>query len=227
MYEFLYTLYIINYKGAFMKKLLRLMTVIFTILVLTACGDNKNTSSDTVNNTPPTAPDTTNTPPAEETKENTGISVDKGLLDVELTLPAVFVGEDASGELTEENKKNGFKTAKLNEDGSVTYTISKNDYEKLLSETRKVINETLEKMPEEFQSIKKVEVNNDYSVVTFTVNQEAYESSFDAFAALGAYLQIGFYQALNGVEEAKLIVEVKDENSLETFATYNYPEDLG
>lgn len=209
-----------------MKKLLRLMTVIFTILALTACGGNKNSSSDTTNDTPPTGPDTTNTP-TEEAKKNAGISVDEGLFDVELTLPALFVGEDATGELTEENKENGFKTSKLNEDGSVTYTISKNDYEKLLSETRKVINETLEKMPEEFQSIKKAEVNNDFSVVTFTVNQEAYENSFDAFAALGAYLQIGLYQALNGVEEAKLIVEVKDENSLETFETYNYPEDLG
>ena len=79
---------------------------------------------------------------------------------------------------------------------------------------------------EDFASIKDVEYNKDFSKFTLTVDKEAFESSFDGFAAMGLAMSGMFYQVYDGVDAEKLNVTIDtvDQSTGEVFSTVKYPE---
>ena len=79
---------------------------------------------------------------------------------------------------------------------------------------------------EDFASIKDVEYNKDFTKFTLTVDKEAFENSFDGFAAMGLAMSGMFYQVYDGVDAEKLNVTIDtvDQSTGEVFGTVNYPE---
>ena len=64
------------------------------------------------------------------------VEIGKGLLDVTITLPASLVEEDNIEATIKEAKEKGVKEAVLNDDGSLTYKMSKSVYRELKQELK-------------------------------------------------------------------------------------------
>ncbi|OPH47320.1 hypothetical protein BC351_11620 [Paenibacillus ferrarius] len=158
------------------------------------------------------------------------VEVDKGLLNVEITLPAsMFKGQDVEQVITQA-KAEGVKEATKNEDGSITYKMSKSVHTELVKEMEAQILKTIEdvKSGKNFPSIKDVSYNKPFSEFTLTVDKEAYEKSFDGFASLGIGLSSMYYQLFNGVssDKNKVTINIKDEKTGSVFKTVVYPDAL-
>lgn len=160
-----------------------------------------------------------------------GLEVDKGLLDVTITFPASMFegGEGISDDEIKSAEAKGIKVTK-NDDGSVTYKMSKSTHKKLMEETKKSTAESLDKIATggDYESISGVAYNDDFSQISLKVNKEKYENSLDSFAALNAGLQGMFYQVFDGKKEDTMKVKVDfiDEKTGGVLDTVTYPDAL-
>lgn len=158
--------------------------------------------------------------------EVTSEVVDENLLTVDFTIPAEFFSEDspATDELTQEQKDSGIKSATVNDDGSVTYTIGKLAYQKLIKEMKTSTEEGLNDITKDYDCIKAVEFNSDFSEITLNANKEEYENGLNAFCVMQAGMLAMFYQSYSGVKKADLksIIKVIDENG-NVLDTAKYP----
>lgn len=166
---------------------------------------------------------------ADKASEET-LKVDKGLLNVEVTIPAtLYKGQDIDS-IISEAKNSGIKGVIKNDDGSLTYKMSKSEHKKMMKELKERIVKSVEelKTSEDFTSINDVAYNKSFSEFTLTVNKEKFEGSFDALASFGLALAGMYYQLFNGadVEHYKVTVYIKDESNGEVFDTMVYPDEL-
>lgn len=200
-----------------MKKVITIFLLTSLFIISTACGKDpagKSVAKDE----------------EAQKKEEQSVEVDKGLLNVEVTLPKEFVEEENLEDLTAQAKEEGVKEITKNDDGSVTYKMSKSEYKKLMKEmeeeTLKYIEET--KNSEDFPSIKDITYNKSFSEYTLSVDKEVFESGFDGFAAMGLGITGLYHQVFSGIpaEKAKVTIDVKDVESGEVFNTLVYPDDL-
>ncbi|MCC3646824.1 hypothetical protein JGK52_09040 [Cytobacillus oceanisediminis] len=196
-----------------MKKLIVFMSVM--IVLLSACSDGEKTAGKKEAGT------------EKKTEESEAVEVDKGLLNVEVTLPAsMFEGEDADSSIAEAEKE-GIKVTK-NDDGSVTYKMSKAKHKEMMKEMETELQKTIAdtKNGEDYPSVKEVTNNKDFSEFTLEVDREAYENSFDGFAVFGLGLSGVFYQLFNGVdpEDYEVKILVKDSATGELFNEVIYPD---
>lgn len=204
-----------------MKKITYLAFLLLVALLLVACSSNEeSTSKETEVN---------ESQENETENEGEGINVDKGLFNVEITLPDVFFeGEDIDSVIANA-EEDGMEVTK-NEDGSLTYKVSKAKHEELMNELETSITESVEDMinSEDYISIKDITYNKKFSEFTLLVDKNAYENSFDGFAVLGLGMSGAMYQLFNGadIDNYNVKIIVKDESTQEVIAEANYPEDL-
>ncbi|WP_404321819.1 hypothetical protein LG298_15155 [Cytobacillus firmus] len=196
-----------------MKKLIVFMSVM--IVLLSACSESEKTAGE---KEPVTE---------KKTEESEAVEVDKGLLNVVITLPAsMFEGEDADSSIAEAEKE-GIKVTR-NDDGSVTYKMSKAKHKEMMKEMETELQKTIAdtKNGEDYPSVKEVTNNKDFSEFTLEVDREAYENSFDGFAVFGLGLSGMFYQLFNGVdpEDYEVKILVKDTATGEVFNEVIYPD---
>lgn len=127
------------------------------------------------------------------------IEVDKNLFDVVITMPADLVGETTQEELDQQAAESGVHSITLNEDGSATYVMSKEQHKKLLEETRQSIQSSLDEMvgSEDYPNITSIEANDNFT--SFTVTTTSTELSLtEAFSVMGFYLYGGVYGIFSG-----------------------------
>lgn len=206
-----------------MKKML-LGLILMSMLVLTACSstdDNEKQSTDKET--------TENVAADSKTEKDESVGVDKGLFNVEVTLPASFFeGEDIDTAIAEA-KADGIKEATKNADGSVTYKMSKDKHKEMMSEMEVGVKEYMDELvTEDYPSIREVTANKEYSTYTLTVDKALYEGSFDGFASMGLGMMGMYYQVFDGVdaENAKVEINVQDEATSEVFETMVFPDDM-
>jgi hypothetical protein len=202
-----------------MKKLMLMITPVLIFTLLSGCS-----SSDTSN-----AADKDNTEETDQEQTNEGVEVDKGLLNVEVTLPAsMFEGEDVDASFAEV-EKDGVEATK-NEDGSVTYKMSKSKHKEMLKELETGIIESIEDMKnnEDFVSIQEITYNKSFSEFTMVVDKATYENSMDSFVIFGLGLSGMYYQLFNGADEDDYRVKiiVKDKTTDEVMEEVIYPDSL-
>jgi len=193
---------------------------VLSLLVISACSDanevnnnDENTSQDDVQ---------------EQEEDEDAIEVDKGLLNVEITLPEMFFEDENMDEMIEEAKEEGIKDVTQNEDGTVTFKMSKKDHKEMLRELEENVKETVEdiKNDEEFASIVDVTYNKSFTEFTIIADREGFENSFDGFAILGVGMSGTFYQLFSGedMQTSEVTVFVEDEATGEVFEEITYPE---
>lgn len=164
-------------------------------------------------------------------KENKdAVEVDKGLLNVEVTLPAAFFeGQDIDKAIAQA-KKDGVKEVTKNEDGTLTFKMSKSQHKKMMKEMETTIKDSVKELEtnKDLASIKSVEYNKSFSEFTIVVKQSDYENSMDGFAILGIAMQSMFYQLFDGVkpDAYKATIHLKDEATSKVFDTIVYPDAL-
>lgn len=199
-----------------MKKLVSLLFLVFVMVIVSACGKEEA--------------DKKKAEPAKSEQEEKGVEVEKGLRNVEVTLPASLIGEKDIDELVKEAKAKGVKEVTKNEDGSITYKMSKQEHEKMMQEMEKSVQKYIEetKNDENVSSIKDITHNKSFTEFTLSVDQEKYEKSFDRVAALGLGMSGLYYQVFSGesAEEAKVTISLKNADTGEVFDTIVYPDDL-
>lgn len=161
-----------------------------------------------------------------ETTENNDIAiddivVDKGLFDVSITIPAEFIS-DPDKMISEANATEGIESCTLNEDGSVTYIMTKEAHEKMIEEFKSGFDESFNSQLNSgiYTSITKVEHNEDFTDFTIYVSDyELYKGSMDGMIQISILLYVGYYDALRGetTDESQLKFTVVDDSTGEKY----------
>lgn len=175
-------------------KLIKILLCIFMVLNLLGCSGNKS-SDDTQSSN----------------ESNEGIKVSAGedstkiyntVTNVRVTLPASLF-EYADEEITQEDLdkvafENGFISATLNEDGSVTYVMSKDKYNAYVAELTMSIDKGLEELCNtEDSTIVDIKHNADFT--DYTITLDADEVGFtESFVSLAIVLYSAFYYGFTG-----------------------------
>ncbi|CCY81486.1 putative uncharacterized protein [Clostridium sp. CAG:149] len=204
-----------------MKKRLGIIAV---ALLLSACGGQP---SDPVNETTVVETTSAATTNAENDLEAIGdINVDTNLFDVEITMPAEYVGELTQEELNAEAAKGGYEVT-LNEDGSATYRMTKQQHKKMMEEMAESIDETLDSMiqSEDYPNITKIETNNDYTLFTVTTTSTEVSLS-ESFSTIGFYMYSGMYNIFNGTPVENVHVEFVNADTGEVISSAD-SKDMG
>ena len=166
----------------------------------------------------------------EQTEDGGGIEVDRGLLSVEITIPASLAGEGDLNELIAEFAAEGIDVsdARRNPDGSVTYKMSRGDHGRLLTSLRNSFTEGFKESSEEFESVQSISSNNDLTKFEITVDREAFENSFDGFVSFVPLFAAGIYAAFDGRDPEGMRVEINyvDSATGQVFETVVAPDDF-
>ena len=233
-----------------MKKILCYAIILTVMVSMTACGANNKESqsanettvaesvpeSSTIETTTaaPTEMETTISAEEQQMQKDMDelsaigdIEVKNGLLTVALTFPA-----DLAGEITQEqlDKQIGDTCvdAKLNEDGSVTYKLTKAQYQEMLAGMKESMEEGFQELidDDENYSITDIKYNDDLSVYDVTIDAE--EIGFgDSFATFLFYMYTGMYDIFTGKKTEHVIVNFYNEEGglLDSFDSANMQDE--
>jgi hypothetical protein len=197
------------------KKMKRFMCLVLSILImpsLCACGKADTAEpgkpaaaalpapeAPEASSEAPTSEENTVEDPAWDQLESLGkVTTENGIFYVTITIPADMVGADTTQESLDAEKNEFFTSAKLNDDGSVTYKMTKRQHKAMLDEFTKKIDEGLQELVD----------NADYAFTKITHN--ANYSSFDAYLStshvgiteslmvLALYMYGGLYGLISG-----------------------------
>jgi hypothetical protein len=190
-----------------MKKLFIGMAL--TVAMLAACGDDEAA-----------------TKKGDSEQE---IAVDKGLLDVELTLPADLFEGQTEDEIIANAKEEGVKEVKVNEDGTVYYKMSKSEHKKMMEAMKQGVVESITEIvnSDDFPSIKEISYNKDFTEYDITVDRTAFDNSMDGFVLFSLAISSTYYNAFDGKsDDLKFTMNMIDEATGEVFDTTVLPDDL-
>ena len=187
-----------------MKKVISMFLAILMAFSLVACG------------------------PKENTNDSSQIEVSEGLLEVSITLPAEFV---TMSDMTEEaylaylESDLRITNATFNEDGSVTFTVTKAAHREMMTEMMLAIDESIaEAVADETNSFSEITHNADLTEFNFIVNKAQYEEGFDGLYVWAFGLSSSFYQTFNGTADATITMNIIDEATNEIFETATFPD---
>lgn len=198
-------------------KRIYLITLIFSMFVfLISCSSGEKGSNGHETNT------------SENSKKDDSISVDKNLLDVEVTLPAsLFEGQDIDKVITEA-EQDGIKEVIKNADGSLTYKMTKSKHKELINELESGIKKTIDELKRDKSLIviQDITYNDNFSEFNMIVDVSSSENSMYGLAAIGLGISGMYYQVFNGVKDFKVTVNIKNASTGEILDTFVYPDIL-
>ena len=162
------------------------------------------------------------------TSVDDGISVDKNLFSVDVTIPASFYEDEkiTQAELEADAAKKGYGKAKLNSDGSVSFRMSKAQHKAALAEMKKSLDDYIQESVDASPKIfKKISYNSNMTEFNISVDKASYEDDFSAgFIGFGMALQSSFYQMFNGTQNPKTELKFIDASTGKVFDTAQWPE---
>lgn len=198
----------------------KIFLILFFSLFIVACG---SATDDQVEQAEDATEQST-----DKTENDSGIEVDKGIFNVEVTLPPELFEDEEVSHIEAEIKEDSNAEVIQNDDGSITFKMSKKDHKKMMSEMKDGFIETIDEIVEddEFSSIKDITYNKDFTEIKISADKEVFENSFDGIATFSLGLGSMYYQAFNGkdLEKEKVIILVEDESTNEVFNEIVYPD---
>ena len=200
-----------------MKRFFAAVLTLAMMLSLCACGATAGQNEQPSEGAAAAAPD-----PSEEA----AMTVDEGLFEVEITLPASFFEEESEEEIRAKAEENGFRACIVQEDGSVTYKMTKAKHREMLEEMRADLDESISEMihgEDAVKSFRKIEHAEDFSSFDIYVDRAEY-TSLDGLYVLAFYLSGAYDQAFDGkdINRIDVVVNFIDEATNETFASSSY-----
>jgi hypothetical protein len=156
------------------------------------------------------------------------VEVDRGLLNVEVTLPPVYFEGQSPEDILSEARGDGISDVTVNPDGSVTYRMSKMRHRELMQEINASLRESLVTLPDDFSSVQEVTVNQDVTAFRIVADQAAYESSLDGFVIFAIAMQAGMYHLFDGAtsDSYRVTIDLVDAASGTVFDTVVLPDDF-
>lgn len=152
-----------------------------------------------------------------------GVDVDPGLFSVTLTIPSDYIDAGTTQEsLDATAKEEGYKSATLNSDGSVTYIMTKAQHREMMSGISQGINDSLAEIAnsEEYPTIKKIEANSDYTQYKVYLSSDKVGVS-ESMATFGLYIFSGTYHIFNGTEPGNVNIQFINEATGEVIESAN------
>lgn len=214
----------------------RIMAVFFIITIFIAgCANNSKGSptpgetsavQETVDRSTLSAP-TAATEPIDDTSNV--IEVDKNLLNVTITLPSSWFQDDPPTQEKLDNDPEKLEGVDyvLNDDGSISMTMSRSRHKDLIEEfalqTEEVYNSLIS---DETPSFKSITHDADFKDIRIVVDQTSYENSWDSIGLISVYLQTAYYHIFNGekYEDVDFKIHLIDEKTNVEFKTSTYQE---
>lgn len=168
-------------------------------LCLTACGGGAASTTTAGQDTAASA-----------SSSEDGLNVEKNLFSVTLTYPASMVDEGTTQDSlnNEISGIDGIKSATLNEDGSVTYIMTKAYHKQIVDDMAQTIDESMAEMvgSEDYPNFTNVEANEDYTVFTVTTKSKAL-SLDESLSLLQFYTEGAFYSVVSGNDADSIHVD--------------------
>ena len=135
-----------------------------------------------------------------EVEETGKIEVDDGLLTVEIEIPKNMAGDmtqEAADALVEEK---GFLSVTLNDDGSITYKMTKKRHKELLSEMKNELTDFSDYIGTEgYENVTDISANDD--LTEFVVSTRSKELNADeSFLSMYLFVEGGMYSVFSGNE---------------------------
>lgn len=189
-----------------MRKILTLLLAFSLVFILNGCAE-QSSISEAENNT--IEQDNFTVSKNSQTEETNDINkleaigdveVDKGLFNVTIQVPSDFAeAEKTQADYDLIAKEKGWKSITLNEDGSLTYEMTKNQHKELMNETVKSFRKSLDEMISsgEYENFVNIEVNADYSEFTVITKSEELDMT-ESFSTMAFYMMSGMYNIFNG-----------------------------
>jgi hypothetical protein len=194
-----------------MKKILALLITLTMVLSLCACSNSGTSNQE--------GADTTR---SEE--ESGGPAADKEELNVTITLPASMYEGETEFDAEAYSKEQGFKETKVNEDGSISITMSKSRHVELMSKMKTDIDQSFAALVKEMPYIESITPEEGFSNIVIEVEKEGYEAAFMDMTIL-AGLSAMLYQQYEGSQPNCEIV-IKDAFNGDILNTVIYPDVL-
>lgn len=199
----------------------KVLVILLSLIVLVACGTNNESTKKEEEKA-------TNGEKTETSEDGASLDVDKNLLSVEITVPANMVEDIA--DTVAQGEEEGFQVTE-NEDGSLTYKMSKARHKELMGELKANFQETLDEIAssEDFASIEEIKANDDFTEFTMVVDKEKYENSMDVFATIPLGMAGAIYMLFDGQEpDSNFNIQIHMESleNGEVFDTVKFPEDF-
>lgn len=194
-----------------MKKIIAILLVLSILLALCGCGSEK-TEEKTPVETQSIIADTetaTEDPMAEDMKILSAIgevSVENGILTVSVTVPASLVGDGADQAQLDADAGTTYQSAKVNEDGSITYKMTRAQHKEMLADMQESIDQALQEM------IDSTDYN--FQAITYNSNMSKFEATMtttelglgDSFSVIAFYMYGGMYQIFCGDKSESIVV---------------------
>lgn len=115
---------------------------------------------------------------------------------VEITIPSDYIGEDVTQEKLDAKveQADGFKSATLNADGSVTYVMTETCHEKLMQDMAQQLDSTLADMvgSEDYPNVTAIDASADYTKFTVTLSSDSVNLQ-ESLMTLVFYMSGGLY----------------------------------
>jgi hypothetical protein len=120
----------------------------------------------------------------------------------------------------------GFKKVVVNEDGSVSITMSKSKHDELMTEMKTNLDNSFNELigADDTPYIKAVTSSDEYTTVTVDVDKSGYESTLD-MTPLTIGISAMMYQQYDGAELHCEVI-IRDGDSGETLKSVVYPDAL-
>lgn len=200
------------------RRMIALTLALLLVLSLAGCGSSKPQTSATTQATTDSTISTETTTGFDDLEALGEMEVDQNLFTVEITVPAEFIDEGTTQEsLDTQVSASGYISATLNDDGSVTYVMTKAAHNEMMNGIRDTLQQSLSEMvgSEEFPSFTKVEANDDFT--QFTIETTSTELGLvESFSVLGFYMFGGMYHAFNGTQVDDIAVTFINADTGET-----------
>lgn len=133
------------------------------------------------------------------------IETENGVLLVSITMPADLVGEITQEELDAEAGEE-FVSAKLNDDGSVTYKLTKKQHKAMLDEFSAGLDEALQEMvDDEEYAYTEIRHNADFTEFDVTLSTDEV-GLMESIMSLAFYMYAGFYGIFSGQEPENVAI---------------------
>lgn len=210
-----------------MKKILSTMICI-GILGATACSKETTITKSDDSNT--TSTETTAAQDSDISSVNIAavndIEVYENLLSVTITMPADFVGETTQEELDQKVTENeGFFSATLNDDGSVTYVMTKAKHQEWIDSTAEGFDESFQNIVDSDDYIHVVSITHNDDFSEFTVGYDEDEiKGFDSFLCLTFYSCGNMYGVVTGEKPENIYITFVNSETGEAIFESNYLE---
>lgn len=134
-----------------------------------------------------------------------------------ITIPATL---NPSDELPKILQDAGFIEAETNSDNSKTYSISDNDYEAFINETKASIDEYIAEINNstDISSIDEIKIDEKMHNITANINTDSYKTSDDELVINALALKVLHYKAYTG-DSLSVKIKLIDSSTKEVYDT--------